>query len=548
MYGTVSLTLELDSRIRRHMRYGFVIDQRKCIGCHACTVACKSENEVPLGVFRTWVKYVESGEFPNARRHFNVLRCNHCEDAPCVEICPTGALFKRPDGIVDFDNRKCIGCKACMQACPYDALYIDPDNNTAAKCNYCVHRVEQELLPACVVVCPVKAIIAGDIDDPTSEITRTIGSQPVTVRKPEQGTKPKVFYVGAEDASLTPEALALGQSYMWAELRGEGYLNGIDNHTLSGQPYQPAPELTPEAWESDPALAKPGSPRVAYDVHHPRPWGWKVSSYLWTKSIAAGSLGLAAVLLLAGWSSDRDLLEIVAPLLAVLFILITSVLLVVDLKRPERFWMLMVKPNRTSWLALGGYILAGFGALAGLWVLAGLAGLDSGWRALAVIGLPLAAAAAGYTAFLFGQAEGRDFWQSPLLLPHLLVQATVAGAGILALTAMPVGISADLPDVLGWVLLGGLVANLVVMFAELFSHHPTTHIARAASVMTVGRYSRLFWVGAVVVGVVIPLLLLIIFLAGGPVSALAVAAGLALVGLLAYEHAWVQSGQMVPLS
>ena len=110
------------------MRYGFVIDHRKCIGCHACTVACKEENRVPLGSFRTWVKYVEKGTFPDTRRYFSVLRCNHCDDAPCVTICPTVALYRRPDGIVDFDNRRCIGCKSCMQACPYDALYIDPDH------------------------------------------------------------------------------------------------------------------------------------------------------------------------------------------------------------------------------------------------------------------------------------------------------------------------------------------------------------------------------------------------------------------------------------
>lgn len=532
------------------MRYGFVIDQRKCIGCHACTTACKSEHEVPLGVFRTWVKYVESGQFPNARRHFSVLRCNHCEDAPCVEICPTQALFKRPDGIVDFDHRRCIGCKACMQACPYDALYIDPNSHTAAKCNYCAHRVEQQLLPACVVVCPEKAIIAGDIDDPSSEIAHLIGTQPVTVRKPEQGTKPKVFYIGAEDANLTPEALARGQSYMWAEIAANSsYVNGIDAHNLSGAPIAPPAnvDVTPR-WVEDPALRQPGAPRVAYDVDHPRPWGWKVSSYLWTKSIAAGALGVAGALLLAGWSADHDLLELAAPLLAIVFIIITSVLLIADLKRPERFWLLLVKPNRTSWLALGGFALAAFGAIAGLWLLAGLIGLDSGWWAFALPGVPLAALAAGYTAFLFGQAEGRDFWQSPLLLPHLLVQATIAGAATLALTAIALGVSVRLPDVLAWLLVGGLAANALVMFAELFSPHPTTHVARAASAMTVGRYARLFWLGAVGIGVALPLILLTIFLIGGALAALGTAAALALVGLLAYEHAWVQSGQIVPLS
>src|SRR5581483_9256660 len=112
------------------MKYGFIIDNRKCIGCHACTVACKTENQVALGVNRTWVKYVEKGVFPNTRRVFQVTRCNHCEKPPCVAICPVTAMYQRKDGIVDFSSETCIGCKACMQACPYDSIYIDPDDGT----------------------------------------------------------------------------------------------------------------------------------------------------------------------------------------------------------------------------------------------------------------------------------------------------------------------------------------------------------------------------------------------------------------------------------
>lgn len=180
-------------------KYAFVIDQRKCIGCHACTVACKAEHDVPIGVYRTWVKYIEKGEFPNSRRYFLVNRCNHCDDAPCVAICPTKALYKRKDGIVDFDSSRCIGCKSCMQACPYDALYIDPYSHTAAKCNYCAHRTEVGLEPACVVVCPEQAIIAGDMHNPNTEIARLIAREPVRTRKPEQGTGPNVYYLGAEE-------------------------------------------------------------------------------------------------------------------------------------------------------------------------------------------------------------------------------------------------------------------------------------------------------------------------------------------------------------
>ena len=159
------------------MKYGFVIDNRKCIGCHACTTACKSEHQVPVGVNRTWGKQVEKGIFPDTRRLFSVMRCNHCTEAPCVEICPVEALFVREDGIVDFDKNRCIGCKSCMQACPYDALYIDPDTHTAAKCNYCAHRIDIGLEPACVNVCPEEAIISGDMDNPESGISKLLARQ-----------------------------------------------------------------------------------------------------------------------------------------------------------------------------------------------------------------------------------------------------------------------------------------------------------------------------------------------------------------------------------
>ena len=183
-------------------QYGFIIDNRKCIGCHACTVACKSEHNVPLGVNRTWVKYIEEDVFPNTTRSFSVMRCNHCAKPPCVEICPVAALYKRDDGIVDFDNNRCIGCKACTQACPYDALYIDPISNTAAKCNYCAHRVDTGMEPACVVVCPEHAIIAGDMSNPESEIAQLLRSQEIKVRKPEKNTAPQLFYINANTNSL----------------------------------------------------------------------------------------------------------------------------------------------------------------------------------------------------------------------------------------------------------------------------------------------------------------------------------------------------------
>ena len=144
------------------------------------------------------------------------MRCNHCTDAPCVEICPVEALFFREDGIVDFDKNRCIGCKSCMQACPYDALYIDPENHTAAKCNYCAHRVDVGLEPACVNVCPEHAIISGDMDNPNSEITQLLSRQQVSVRKPEKGTVPNLFYIDADEASLNPTATKREDEYFWS--------------------------------------------------------------------------------------------------------------------------------------------------------------------------------------------------------------------------------------------------------------------------------------------------------------------------------------------
>ena len=265
------------------MRYGFVIDQRKCIGCHACTVACKEENHVPVGAFRTWVKYVERGEWPGTRRYFSVLRCNHCESAPCVTICPTRALYTRDDGIVDFDRDRCIGCKACMQGCPYDALYIDPDTNTAAKCHYCAHRVESGLEPACVVVCPEQAIISGDLDDP---------------REPDRAPRRGRAGAGAQGrAGHAPEGLLRGRRHrrahpVAADARADVHVGAAPRRGgLARGHAQRARRRTDRG-----AMARP-----VYDAPHAvRPWGWKVGAYLWTKSIAAGSLLLAALGVLLG--------------------------------------------------------------------------------------------------------------------------------------------------------------------------------------------------------------------------------------------------------
>ncbi|WP_420626435.1 4Fe-4S dicluster domain-containing protein [Candidatus Poriferisodalis sp.] len=202
-------------------RLGFLMDSGACIGCHACTVACKSEHDVPLGVNRTWVNYVETGEFPHTQRHFAVMRCNHCDDAPCISICPTGALFRASNGVVDFDDSRCIGCKGCMNACPYDALYISPDTGTAHKCNFCQHRLEVGLEPSCVSVCPTRAITVVDHDDPADPTAERIRREDLPVRAPERRTLPKVHYAGTVPEALDPLARPVAEDgLIWSDWTG----------------------------------------------------------------------------------------------------------------------------------------------------------------------------------------------------------------------------------------------------------------------------------------------------------------------------------------
>jgi Fe-S-cluster-containing dehydrogenase component/formate-dependent nitrite reductase membrane component NrfD len=514
------------------MRYGFVIDHNRCIGCHACTVACKEEHNVPLGVFRTWVKYIEKGEFPNTSRHFGVMRCNHCDAAPCVEICPTGALFRRDDGIVDFDNSRCIGCKSCMQACPYDALYIDPNSNTAAKCNFCAHRIELNLEPACVIVCPTRAIIAGDLDDPQSGISHMVATQKVAARKPQKGTNPKLFYAGIEGDFLQPSMMEAQPAHMFAEQNP-----GMNQHA---------------AGRTENGRGTPGVARVVYDVAHPQPWGWIPALYLWTKSIAAGVLivgGILGGLRLEAISSLMPFLATATPALALAFLAITTVLLIADLKRWDRFYYIVIKPNPGSWLVWGTWILISASAVAALWLVLGVLNQKIP-SALLWLAAPLGLASACYSAFLFAQAKGRDLWQSPLFLWHLAVQAVVAGAPALLMLGLAFNENSSIAYSMTWTMIFALGVHALMMLGEVALPSPSEDVDRAVRVMTHGRLGNVFWFAALAFGTVLPVLLLIVAVtSSGPLVAMQIVAALAaLLGLLAYEYVWITAGQAAPLS
>ncbi len=538
------------------MKYGFIIDNRKCIGCHACTTACKSEHDIAIGVNRTYVKQVEKGEFPNTRRIFSVMRCNHCTDAPCVNICPVEALYKREDGIVDFDNNRCIGCKSCMQACPYDALYIDPNTNTAAKCNYCAHRIEVGREPACVTVCPEHAIVAGDMLNPTTEISQLLARQAVKVRKPEKGTNPNLFYIDADEASLNPEATAKSSPGFWnSQASGVGHFakaaekmmhtnNDVDllQMTIDNDiqaAYQQKDSENPNYID-----VLSGKARRVYDTPDKGIlWGWEVSAYVFTKAIASGAFLIPFLAIVLGYeiSSTAKLWSVGISLVA---LALTGLFLVMDLDRPDRFLNVLLRPQWNSWLVKGGYTISIFGLLVTIW----------GANTLFKIGIPekpllwltavFAILLAIYTAFLFAQAKGRDFWQSPTLPLHMLVHSIMAGVAIFVLTSYIFG-TEDWMSILSTIMLIAIAVNLFTMATELTITHPTTAAKSVVKMITKGKYKNLFWFITILLGNIIPLTLLIF----GDTEPLTIGASvLVLIGILVTEKIWVEAPQRIPLA
>lgn len=560
--------------------YGFIIDNRKCIGCHACTVACKSEHDVPLGVNRTWVKYIEKGTFPKTTRLFSVLRCNHCDNAPCVDICPVTALYRRSDGIVDFDNQRCIGCRACMQACPYDALYIDPETRTAAKCNYCAHRVDRGLEPACVNVCPTHAIVSGDLDDPNSEISILRSQHQVTVRKPEKGTLPALFYIDGDIASLNPAATDTAMDTVWGgQSRGIGhyarFLQERESATL------PTTSATGTAIADPPGAAHAGiriidslekflslgddasgvldSSQTEKSIHQSQQvateiarrtydapqkgalWGWHVTAYMWTKAIAAGA---AIVPLLASLLYGNEAiggLRAAGVIIAMVFLALTGALLAADLDQPRRFIYVLLRPQWKSWLVRGAYIITAYVACLVAWFALALFQRTS--LALDLFTIVLAAATAAYTAFLFAQAKSRDFWQSPTLAVHMLIHALLAGGAVFAL-ALPFAHSPAWVQFVRALIGLAIGARLACDFLELATTHATVDATRTVQMIVGGRYRQMYWFGVVACGALVPLAIT----AALPVWAMPIAGLAILAGIYMSDHIWVRAPQRIPLA
>lgn len=199
-------------------RYGWFVDTRRCFGCHACEVSCKSENDVPLGNYIRQTTYLDKGKYPEVARLFLPMSCQHCEDAPCIKVCPCGALHKEAGGTVAVDYDICCGHGSCVDACPYGAIYMDPVASQAVKCHNCYHRLESGMEPACVPTCPAEALQFGDLNDPQSRVSQAMKRaededvELVQIRV-EKETKPRMWFAGPAAAEIEKKLPREGESY-----------------------------------------------------------------------------------------------------------------------------------------------------------------------------------------------------------------------------------------------------------------------------------------------------------------------------------------------
>jgi formate-dependent nitrite reductase membrane component NrfD len=364
------------------------------------------------------------------------------------------------------------------------------------------------------------------------------------VRRPEKETLPKLFYKGAHQATLDPLAARRpeGGLFMWSEQQ-EGA-----EYVTSGNPN----------YNNSSAAAL-----LSYDVAHSIPWDWRVSLYTWTKGIASGVYFVMCLLLLliryslSTYTTNDPIWLWATPIISGGFLALTGGLLLWDLEHPERFYLIFTRPQWRSWLVKGAFIIAGYTLVLALHFIASWAGWRSFQIKLMVAGVPLSVLTAVYTAYLFAQAKGRDMWQNPLLPPHLLVQSVLLGSAVLLLlvvslkgATVPDGIIDSVsPEVswLLWFLAISSFTHLLMVWGEVSLTHPTAHARLAIWEMVSGRYKNEFWTSIILslLGGLLPLLAVL-----GVIGASfgAAAAPLALVGMMLFEHAYVQAGQSVPLA
>jgi formate-dependent nitrite reductase membrane component NrfD len=300
-----------------------------------------------------------------------------------------------------------------------------------------------------------------------------------------------------------------------------------------------SPDVDPET---------PGAPRVDYDVPHGKPWGVDMVLYLFMKAVSTGAMLLGAIFWLLGF--DGALVTIAAPAISTVFIGLTSAVLVYDLERPERFYYILTRGNKRSWMVWGAWFLTGHGGISFLWLVAGWLGWHDVLTALAWPAILFAFLATAYTGFLFAQGLGRDLWQGPHSAIDLVAQSGATGSASLLLASLFVGAGVEqLRPVLGWILAGSLLLHvLILLFENVLSPSPTRHHELAVETIRRGPYAPLFWGVAVTGGGLLPLIALLALGGAAHEAVIAAIAVLALAGSAAWEYIWVEAGQSVPLS
>jgi formate-dependent nitrite reductase membrane component NrfD len=406
---------------------------------------------------------------------------------------------------------------------------LNEDLGAVEKCHFCAHRIEKGLEPACVTVCPVGAIIPGDFHDPESQVSLLKRAQKLKTRRPEQKTGPNVFYIGASEVALQPGVAEKPKQYMWSQRR----------------------PTKPEAWPTE--VGSDPEAREVLNADHKVEWGWPVALYLLTKGIAGGAAMIAPFFSLFGQSASVPWW---APeTIGLVFMLVTVFLLIEDLKKPMHFYKLFTRPNWDSWLVKGGIVLTVFGLLSAAILAIGALhhvnfsdsrpwpgeadGLIQGLR---WANLFVGALVAGYTAFLFKQCKGRDLWEEPGLLWHLLAQSVTAGAAFYLLFGTGNWVS------IGAFTLGVLTLMVLHSFQERHAEG-TSNLQQARGFL---KESGFYNVSRVQGLLLIPVF--IIFQVVGRVPSSILLLPFAILGLASlallflYERAFVRAGQLPPLS
>jgi hypothetical protein len=408
--------------------------------------------------------------------------------------------------------------------------------------------------PACVVVCPVEAIVSGDLDDANSKIAQLVANEKTMTRKPEKMTDPNLYYVNGTPDMLHATATDRDSDYLWSEQsKGVGHFAKYAHQRLSES--DPGNILVQLALENSAKTGKPidrwtidnvskeiqqdadmQDARRVYDSPSKGVlWGWEVPAYVWTKAIATGTFLMMAIwyFLNGGIDASSELNGLITTLV---FMGLTAAFLVKDLDRPDRFIYVLLRPQWKSWLVRGAYIITGFSGLVSLKLLDNYLQLGLDW--LWIPGMIFAGLGAVYTAFLFNQARARDLWQTPIQSAiHMLVHAFIAGSVMMIIIA---------PETMEWMtnaLLWGVVLNMVIIAKEILMPHKTLDTRKAIQLMTKGYYSKYFWAG-IIVGSVVPIMMLTM-IAG---SSALLAGGLSLVGILLTEFVCIRVPQMIPLS